>query len=119
MLLISDAAGMLPAFPCPLSLSDLMYVTKGGAIMKVKIDIDCTPEEARTFLGLPDVKPLQEHMLAELEERMRANLQTMDPETMFKTWMPTGVPSSVQGWEQMQNLFWSNLAGKDDDDKKD
>lgn len=23
--------------------------------MKVQIEIDCTPEEARTFLGLPDV----------------------------------------------------------------
>ena len=23
--------------------------------MKVQIEIDCTPEEARTFMGLPDV----------------------------------------------------------------
>lgn len=87
--------------------------------MKINIDIDCTPDEARIFLGLPDVKPLQETMLAELEERMRANLQAMDPETIFNTWMPSGVPSGVEGWEQMQRMFWSNLAGKDDDDKKD
>ena len=87
--------------------------------MKINIDIDCTPNEARTFLGLPDVKPLQEAMLVELEERMRANLQAMDSETMFKTWMPAGVPSGAQGWEQMQRMFWANLAGKDDDEKKD
>ena len=31
--------------------------------MKVKIDIDCTPEEARTFFGLPDLGPLQKEML--------------------------------------------------------
>jgi len=55
----------------------------------------------------------------ELEERMRANLQAMDSETMFKTWMPAGVPSGVQGLEQMQRMFWANLAGKDDDEKKD
>jgi len=73
----------------------------------------------RTFLGLPDVKPLQEAMLVELEERMRANLQAMDSETMFKTWMPAGVSSGVQGLEQMQRMFWANLAGKDDDEKKD
>jgi len=85
--------------------------------MNIKIDIDCTPEEARTFLGLPDVKPLQEAMLKEVEERMRANLQAMDPETLFKTWMPGGVPSGVQGWEQMQKMFWSSLAGKEDDKK--
>lgn len=83
--------------------------------MKVKIDIDCTPEEARTFLGLPDVKPLQEAMLKEVEERMRANLGAMDPETMFKTWLPAG----LQGWEQMQRMFWSQMGGNEDDKKGD
>ncbi len=82
--------------------------------MNVKIDIDCTPDEARTFLGLPDVKPLQEAMLKEVEERMRANLQAMDPETMFKTWLPAG----LQGWEQMQKMFWANMAGNEDDKSK-
>ncbi len=85
--------------------------------MNVKIDIDCTPEEARTFLGLPDVKPLQETMLKELEERMRANLQAMDPETMFKTWLPVGMPASVQGWEQLQRMFWSQMSGTEEDKK--
>lgn len=82
--------------------------------MNVKIDIDCTPEEARTFLGLPDVKPLQEAMLKEVEERMRANLQAMDPEAMFKTWLP----ASMQGFEQMQKMFWSQMSASDSDDKK-
>ena len=81
--------------------------------MKVKIDIDCTPEEARAFMGLPDVKPMQETMMKEVEERMRANLQAMDPETMFKTWLP----ASLQGWEQMQRMFWSKMTGAEDDKK--
>ena len=83
--------------------------------MKVKIDIDCTPEEARTFMGLPDVKPMQEAMMKEVEERMRANLQAMDPETMLKTWLPAG----IQGWEQLQRMFWSNMGGTDSDKKGD
>lgn len=74
--------------------------------MKVTIDIDCTPEEARTFLGLPDVQPLQAAMMAELEKRMRSNIEQMDPETMLRTWLPAG----LQGLEQMQKLFWSQLA---------
>ncbi|MDP4795881.1 MAG: DUF6489 family protein [Rhodospirillales bacterium] len=82
--------------------------------MNVKIDIDCTPEEARTFLGLPDVKPLQEAMMKEVEERMRANLSAMDPETMFKTWLPAG----LQGWEQMQKMFWANMASSEADKNK-
>jgi hypothetical protein len=74
--------------------------------MKVTIDIDCTPEEARTFLGLPDVQPSQAAMMAELEKRMRSNIEQMDPETMLGTWLPAG----LQGLEQMQKLFWSQLA---------
>lgn len=87
--------------------------------MKVKIDIDCTPEEARAFMGLPDVKPMQDAMMKEVEERMRANLQAMDPEAMFKTWLPAG----IQGWEQLQRMFWSQMgsggSNAHDDDKKD
>jgi hypothetical protein len=82
--------------------------------MKVTINIDCSPEEARTFLGLPDIKPMQDAMVAELEKRMRANLDAMDPETLFKTWFPAG----IQGWEQMQKAFWGQMmqkAGEGDD----
>ncbi len=83
--------------------------------MKVKIDIDCTPEEARTFMGLPDVKPMQEKMMKEVEDRMRANLQAMDPETMFKIWLPAG----MQSFEQMQKMFWSQMSGGEKDIKDD
>ena len=74
--------------------------------MKVTIDIDCTPEEARAFLGLPDVAPLQATLMKEIEDRMRAALRGTDPEVLFKTWLP----ASLQGWEQMQ-AFWRGMAG--------
>ncbi|MBY0429919.1 MAG: hypothetical protein K2Q10_01875 [Rhodospirillales bacterium] len=74
--------------------------------MKITFDIDCTPEEARTFLGLPDVKPMQDALLKQVQDRMEANLLAMDPETMFKTWMPAG----VQGLEQLQKMFWSQFG---------
>lgn len=75
--------------------------------MKVTIDIDCTPEEARTFLGLPDVAPMQAALMAEIEKQMKANLQAMEPEALFKTWLP----ATIQNWEQLQKLFWSQMAG--------
>lgn len=74
--------------------------------MNISIDIDCTPEEARTFLGLPDVRPMQDVMLQEVQNRMMANLQAMEPETLFKTWLP----AQVQGLEQMQKMFWTQFA---------
>jgi hypothetical protein len=74
--------------------------------MKFHIDIECTPEEARLTLGLPDVRPVQEMMMKEMEERMRKGLAAMDPEQIMKLWMP----SSLEGWENMQKLFWSQFG---------
>jgi hypothetical protein len=74
--------------------------------MKITVDIDCTPDEARTFFGLPDVKPMQEAMMSQIQERMTASLSAMEPETMLKTWLPAG----VQGMEQLQKMFWAQFA---------
>jgi len=75
--------------------------------MKVHVDIDCTPEEARAFLGLPDVQPVQAAVMKELENRLMASMQAMDPETLMKTWVPAG----LAGMEQMQRMFWQQFGG--------
>jgi hypothetical protein len=75
--------------------------------MKLHFDIDCTPEELRAFFGLPDVAPMQERLLKEVEERMRANMKALDPETMLKTWLPAG----LKGFEQLQEMFLNQMAG--------
>jgi hypothetical protein len=75
--------------------------------MKFKVDIDCTPDEARAFFGLPDVKPLQETLLSEVEERLKTNLKAMDPEAMLKTWLP----ATLKGFEQLQEMFLSQMGG--------
>ena len=43
--------------------------------MKITVDVDCTPLEARQFMGLPDVEPMQKAAMAEIEKRMMAELQ--------------------------------------------
>ncbi len=75
--------------------------------MKISIDIDCTPEEARRFLGLPDVAPLQEELLRELGERLRERAAAMDVEALAKAWLVPG----AEGWEALQKMFWSQLGG--------
>jgi Family of unknown function (DUF6489) len=74
--------------------------------MKLKLDIDCTPEEARAFFGLPDVKPLQEALMPEIEERLRASLKAIDPEAMLKNWLP----ATLKGFEQLQEMFIAQMA---------
>jgi hypothetical protein len=77
-----------------------------SSMMKITVNIDCTPDEARAFLGLPDVKPMQEELLAELQERLRNNIRAMDPEAMLKTWLP----ATLKGFEQLQEMFLAQLA---------
>jgi hypothetical protein len=76
-----------------------------GFTMKITIDIDCTPEEARAFLGLPDVAPLQAEMMKEMQERMMKTLAGMDAEKLMKTWLSGG----MQTLEQMR-AFWEQMA---------
>ena len=74
--------------------------------MKIKLDIDCTPDEVREFFGLPQLKPLQEELLKEVQERLRANIKAMDPEAMLKTWLPAG----MEGLKQFQDMFFSQMG---------
>lgn len=74
--------------------------------MKVTIDIDCTPEEARAFMGLPDVKPMQEAVMADMTRRIQQAMAAMEPEAMLKTW----IPATLQGWEQAQKMFWAQMG---------
>lgn len=72
--------------------------------MKMHIEIDMTPEEARKVMGLPDVSALQEKMLGEMERRMKAAMDTSDPEAMMRAWMPLG----GQAFEQVQKFMWDS-----------
>ena len=71
--------------------------------MKVTIDIDCTPEEARAFLGLPDLRPLHDAYLERMLSLVKDGLGPADVEKMMRAWMP--------GTEQWQSAFWNLATG--------
>jgi hypothetical protein len=73
--------------------------------MKVNIEVDCTPDEARRFLGLPDVAPMQQTVMAAMEKRLVDTIDSMDTQKLMEQWMPLG----MKGIEQWQAL-WSQLA---------
>ena len=73
--------------------------------MKIKIEVDCTPEEARTFFGLPDLEPVHEVMTDAMKEQARKAADMMDPETLMKAWMPGGV-----GFDQMRDAFMAAMT---------
>lgn len=75
--------------------------------MKIHIDVDMTPEEARVLFGLPDVQPMQKALMSDIEARMKKALSAMEPDALIKTWLPVG----LQGLEQWQKFIWSRMTG--------
>ncbi len=58
--------------------------------MKMNITVECTPEEARAFLGLPDVSPINELMVETARERIEKNVEMVDPAQLMKNWTAFG-----------------------------
>lgn len=69
--------------------------------MKVNVEIDCTPLEARQFFGLPDVQPMQAALLAQIEKRMLAEVEKFTPEGLMQTWFSSG----AQGADMFRNML--------------
>ena len=80
--------------------------------MKVNIEIDMTPEEARKVMGLPDVSKLQEKIVAEMQKRALAALDANDPQGLLKAWMPGGFEPFQKLWEAAGQRARSGNQGK-------
>ena len=68
--------------------------------MKVTVDVDCTPEEARRFLGLPDLTAVH---AAYVEKLQKAANEGPSPELyaeMMKAWGPMS-EAGLGMWRQM------------------
>ena len=68
--------------------------------MKVTVDVECTPEEARRFLGLPDLSAVHQ---AYVEKMKSAISEGPTPEMfgeMMKAWGPMN-EAGLNMWKQM------------------
>ena len=74
------------------------------AVMKMTIDVECTPAEARQFVGLPDLQPMQASVLAEIEKRTIAEIDKFSAENMMKMWF-SAPPPTAELFQQMFGNF--------------
>jgi hypothetical protein len=84
--------------------------------MKVNVEIDCTPLEARQFFGLPDLQPMQTAVMDKLQHQMMANIEKVSPEALMQSWF-TFDPRIA---ERFQDMFvtMAGLGGARATDKK-
>lgn len=69
--------------------------------MKFTIEVDCSPEEARRVMGLPDLSPLHERYLSKMQEAVENG--TIGPEIvgqMMKSWAPMG-DAGMDFWRKL------------------
>src|SRR3954463_14471542 len=68
--------------------------------MKINVEIDCTPLEARQFFGLPDVAPMQTAVMDKLQHQMMANIDKVSPESLMQSWF-TFDPKIAERFQDM------------------
>ena len=70
--------------------------------MKIRVEMDVSPDELRAFLGLPDVKPLQEEMMEKVRESINSGTAGIDAIKMMQPFLAP----NMQAMEGMQRAFW-------------
>ena len=78
--------------------------------MKVTVEVDCTPAEARAFLGLPDLTPLNEALVGEMVNRAQTNMNMLQPDELMKNWMTWGGQAQDQ-FRRMMGMAATAAAG--------
>ena len=69
--------------------------------MKVNVTFECTPEEMRAVCGLPDVQPLQDTIMTELQNKLKTGLGATDPAELFRSMLNR----YMGGVEQLQGFL--------------
>lgn len=70
--------------------------------MQFHVTVDCTPQEARAFFGLPDLTPLHALYLDRMRDWMSGDVSPAEMEKLFRMWGA----GMAEGLEQWQRLFW-------------
>ena len=76
--------------------------------MKVTIEIDATPQELRTMMGLPDIEPIQQELMEKIREKALAGVDITDPAKLMSIFMPTS--DQFKNMEALQSSFWQAIS---------
>ena len=84
--------------------------------MKIRIDVEATPEELRAFFGLPDVGPLQRELMDRLRSQMEQGLKGFEAAALLAPLLP----EHLRSLEAVQKAFWGAAAaprgGREEDE---
>ena len=68
--------------------------------MKMNVEIECTPEEARRAIGLPDLTPIHDRYVSMMMEAMSGGMKPETLEQLTRNWGPMS-EAGLAMWRQM------------------
>lgn len=75
--------------------------------MKINVEVDCTPEEARRAMGLPDFTPVHDRYIAMMLETLEKGASPELMDQMMRNWAPMG----EAGFNFWRGLFETGMGG--------
>ena len=73
--------------------------------MKVNVEFDCTPEEARRLMGLPDLTPVHDAFVGKMIDAVSSGGLSRDSiEAMMKSWQPLG-DAGIKLWNVFDRVI--------------
>jgi hypothetical protein len=84
--------------------------------VKVNLEIDCTPLEARQFFGLPDVQGMQTAVMDQIQNQMMSSIEKVSPEALMQSWF-TFDPKIAERFSDMF-VTMAGLGGSRPSEKK-
>lgn len=76
--------------------------------MKIRLEFDISPHEARQVLGLPDVDQLQREVIEAIRERMVAGVEGFDPLSLLRSFFTFA--HGFPGFESLLNLLGNAVS---------
>lgn len=81
--------------------------------MKFNIEVDCTPEEVRRLVGLPDLSEVHDVYLDRVKDTMTKGLTPEMMEGMVRNWVPGGAAGMDFVRELVGGFASGSLGSKD------
>lgn len=78
--------------------------------MNFTINVDCTPQEARSFLGLPDLSPIHDRYVQAALDAMNGATNLEQMQNMFNTLSPIG-DASMKMFSDMMSIGLGAATG--------
>ncbi|MGQ5702816.1 DUF6489 family protein [Sandaracinobacteroides sp. A072] len=84
--------------------------------MKIEIEIEATPQEVRTFFGLPDLTPLHEAWVERMNSLAMNGPTQEDWNSLMQGWA-RGMPGMNEGLEAWQKMMGA-MSGSPQPERK-